>query len=582
MRQLRLALAVALSAAVIACSSSKSSGGGGGGGITQPAGTVVVNFTVNDPNHVFAAGDLQWKGSYTYDATTRVATYDSSWGGGNGPFATLYDDGPWTAGGHEPEGATAGDHKWGVAIFAKLPETGSNTWGYGLNDAHACAAGNPAVEACNGWIWKGDNGTFTVTAGNTTPITAPGLTFGSFGTTDLELTLDKNALDTSTSWDTSKVTVKGSAWGWSEIKLTDDGTGKFTFVESEYVGAGKALPHAGLVAPGDKPEFIFVLNGVEYKDAGGVALPTGVTASIKPAGETVWSAQPIEIGTNNNTYITVPTPFVQPTGTVAVNFTVVDPNHVFSAGDLQWKGSYTYAATTRVGTYDASWGGGNGPYANLYDDGPWSVGGHEPSGSTAGDHRWGVTVFFHPPATGSDAYGYGLNDAGACDMTNPAVYACNGWIWKGDNGAFTIAANATAPINAPGLTFGSFGTNDMELVLDTTLLDTSASWDTSRVTVKGSAWGWSEIKLTDDGTGKYVFDLSQYVGAGNALPHSGLTSSGDKPEFIFVLTGVEYKDAGGIALEAGVTAGTKAAGDLVWTPATIAIATNNNTYITIP
>jgi hypothetical protein len=73
---------------------------------------VAVNFTVDDTaNKVYQAGYLQWKGSFVYNPTTRIITFDDTWAD---PLIPLYDDGPWKSGGHEPVGAVAGDHKWGV------------------------------------------------------------------------------------------------------------------------------------------------------------------------------------------------------------------------------------------------------------------------------------------------------------------------------------------------------------------------------------------------------------------------------------------------------------------------------------
>src|SRR6266852_4305066 len=91
---------------------------------TKPAGTVAVNFSVDDTaNKSYTAdatgkSDLQWKGAMIYDSTKNTITADPTWGG---PWAVLYDDGPWTSGGHEPDGATAGDHIWGVAVFVTPP-----------------------------------------------------------------------------------------------------------------------------------------------------------------------------------------------------------------------------------------------------------------------------------------------------------------------------------------------------------------------------------------------------------------------------------------------------------------------------
>lgn len=284
--------------------------------------------------------------------------------------------------------------------------------------------------------------------------------------------------------------------------------------------------------------------------------------------------------------------FPQPAGTVAVNFSVDDTaNKVFTAGQLKWKGSLLFDATTRKITYDSTWSGGvaRAGFPTLYDDGPWNVDppGHEPAGSVAGDRKWGVTVFVTPPATGSQAYEYGL-----IDELYEATYG-NGWIWVGTNGSFNVAAGATAPINATGLTLPAFGTTDLQLTLDTNNLDPATTWDTSVVQVKGSAWAWGNIALADDGTkgdatagdGIYTFQLSSYVGAGSTRPHTGLLSSGNKPEFIWVLgtgTGVEYKDASSVADLIGVAAATKLAGG-AFAPATVTInPANNNTWITVP
>ncbi len=80
-------------------------------GFTQPAGTVAVNFTVDDTaNKVWKSGELEWKGSMKYDSTTRVVTSLPSWL--PGPWAKLYDDGPWSTGGHEPEGRSQATTSW--------------------------------------------------------------------------------------------------------------------------------------------------------------------------------------------------------------------------------------------------------------------------------------------------------------------------------------------------------------------------------------------------------------------------------------------------------------------------------------
>lgn len=328
----------------------------GTAGFPKPAGTVAVNFKADDSaNGVYGANDLEWKGAMKYDPTTRMISKDSSWGG---PFAKLYDDGPWDKGGHEPAGSVAGDKKWGVTIFVTPPATGSDTYSYGLNDANACTT-DPAIASCNGWSWLGDNGSFSVAAGATADVNASGRTFAKFGTTDLQLKATKSgllstcqltapatctddascndanlfcngaskkcALKQTTACttagpacptgqsciapDTSKVTIKSSAWGWSEVKLADDGSGNFVYTQSAFTGAGKPLPHSGLLNTGDKPEFVWVFNGSEYRDRTKTGSPSaipGITASTKASGASSFTAQTITTTAGGNTTITVP------------------------------------------------------------------------------------------------------------------------------------------------------------------------------------------------------------------------------------------------------------------------------------
>lgn len=277
---------------------------GGGGGFQQPTGTVAVNFTVDDSaNKVYQDGDLQWKGSMLYDSTTRKITRDASWGG---PWATLYDDGPWNAGGHEPIGSTAGDNKWGVTVFVTPPAASSDMYEYGLQDADYAA-----MPRGDGWIWGAPpNGMFNVAMGATAAITAPGKTFPKFGTTDIQIELDTNALSTvGAPYDTSVVGLKSSIWGFVVADVPKDGTGKATLTVSTVVGSGKTFPHSGLPPATSKPEFKFLLgpaaSAKEYADATFKALTTGVKVRTKKSTETTFTDATIDF-VGNNFVITVP------------------------------------------------------------------------------------------------------------------------------------------------------------------------------------------------------------------------------------------------------------------------------------
>jgi hypothetical protein len=270
-----------------------------------------VNFTVDDTaNGVFAPGDLQWKGSMRYDPVTRIVTRDPNWTGPN--WAPLYDDGPWTLGGHEPYASLAGDHKLGIAVIVMPPtdvDAGADLYEYGLIDV---------TQAGGGWIWRGANGTFSVPVGQTADIVAVGQIMPAFGTVDLRITIDTANLAPSPTdagvWNTGVVVIKGSSWGWNDITLRDNGLlgdavandRKFTFQLSQYVGAGKQFPHRGLAAHGDRPEFVFVLAGVEYRNALGQSAVLGVTGATL-AGN-IWAPATISLtpAPTFNTVITVP------------------------------------------------------------------------------------------------------------------------------------------------------------------------------------------------------------------------------------------------------------------------------------
>ncbi len=298
MKQLKMLGLAAFALVAAACGSSNDPAPPGPTPFPQPAGTVAVSFAVNDTaNKVFGAGQLAWKGSMIYDATTRKVTADPTWGG---PWATLYDDGPWTAGGHEGAGSVAGDSIWGVTVFVTPPATGSTTYEYGLiNTLYERNFGN-------GWIWTGTNGSFAVAAGAVAPVTAPGTSLPAFGTTDVQVLINTANLAPGT-WDTSVVKVKGSAWAWAEQTMVNNGTGVFSFALSSVVGAGKPLSLSGLAKSGDKPEFIFVFNGKEYKLDDGTAATTGVTAGTKLSGASTYVLTPVLINASNkNSYINVP------------------------------------------------------------------------------------------------------------------------------------------------------------------------------------------------------------------------------------------------------------------------------------
>ena len=156
-------------------------------------------------------------------------------------------------------------------------------------------------------FWIGANGNFVVNAGATAAITATGLTLPKFGTTDLRLSIDTSQLIAGT-WDTTKVSVKSSAWAWGEVVVPKPATGTvYTFDMSSVVPPAANAPfvHTGLLTSGTKPEWVWVFNGVEYKDPSGSAATGGVTAATKPSGGS-FTTQTVVLCSDNNTCITVP------------------------------------------------------------------------------------------------------------------------------------------------------------------------------------------------------------------------------------------------------------------------------------
>jgi hypothetical protein len=131
----------------------------------QPADHVAVNFTIDDSASATYddTSGLAWKGSFSYNAATRILTYNGAW---PGPYVPVYDDGPWPTGGHEPSTATANDNIWGVTVWI------SNSTGVTLE--YGAISGS--VDGSDGvWIWSGANGTVVIPAGATVPIDATGL-----------------------------------------------------------------------------------------------------------------------------------------------------------------------------------------------------------------------------------------------------------------------------------------------------------------------------------------------------------------------------------------------------------------------
>ena len=243
------------------------------------------------------------------------------------------------------------------------------------------------------------------------------------------------------------------------------------------------------------------------------------------------------------------------TGAVELVFVVDDTaNKTYTDGELIWTGSFSWEESENTLTYATSWLPEEGPFPPLHDDGPLSEGGHEPEGSVAGDHIWGVSVCYVPEQTRTLSYGL-LNG----DLR---------WIWEGPNGTIEVSDDAEGPITVPGMAIGAHGDRDFRvtLALDELHADYlgSITVEDYGIFLKGTMNSWTPIQLLDDGAngdesagdGVLTYEHSRYLG-----PHDGLLRPGQEAQFVFVFAmgesspddGIEYKVEGDAALE-GVAA----------------------------
>ena len=212
---------------------------------------VWLTFAIDDSaNQTFTDGDMQWTGSFAFDEATNSITYATSWLPTDGPFVALYDDGPQSAGGHEKEGATKGDHIFSNQV--KFVATKDTLFEYGT------------LNEFNNWMWVGPNGTFTILQGQGGVFDVPGMSLKKFGSIDAKITIDTKALNPAyKSWNTNdfKFFVKGTLNEWTPVQLLDDGQkgdaaagdGILTFVLKQNLGK-----HDGPLTPGDEVQFTFV------------------------------------------------------------------------------------------------------------------------------------------------------------------------------------------------------------------------------------------------------------------------------------------------------------------------------------
>lgn len=240
----------------------------GGARWVRPEGYAVVTFYVDDSeNKTYKDGQMKWNGSFVWDEKTNIAVFSSSWLPTDGPFPPLYDDGPISQGGHEMEGAVAGDHIFSTEIYIKPDSENDIVFEYGL------------INEWNNWIWEGPNGQFVIEKGFTGKKDAKGIKFHKFGDIDAKIVIDMNNIhpDFKGGAKIENVFIKGSMNSWTPVQILDDGQngdekagdGVYTYIHSKHLGV-----HDGLLYLEQHVQFVFVFNsedGVEYKINGDAA-----------------------------------------------------------------------------------------------------------------------------------------------------------------------------------------------------------------------------------------------------------------------------------------------------------------------
>lgn len=280
---------------------------------SSSGGGLTLTFEVDDSaNQTFADGEIVWTGSFSWDQASNTIVYATSWLPSDGPYPPLYDDGPISAGGHEREGATKGDHIFSTQVgFVPSEDT---TLEYG------------ALNELGNWMWSGPNGALQIKKGQTGVVQVPGMKIAKHGSIDLKITLDTAKLATCcTKWSlaTHALYLKGSMNMWTPIQLLDDGQkgdekagdGVITYVHKQNLGK-----HDGGLNAGDEAQFIFVSTqgdtlpdaGQEYKGAK-EAFADGVSAWTATAAGGGWEPAAVILSKDSkgkflNTAVKIPEP----------------------------------------------------------------------------------------------------------------------------------------------------------------------------------------------------------------------------------------------------------------------------------
>ena len=271
------------------------------GDAVEGPGYATITFFVDDrATKTFADGQMKWTGTFSWDEETNFIVFSAAWMPTDGPFPPLYDDGPRSEGGHEMEGAEAGDHIFSAEVYFKGEEDEEFQFGV-LNELDF-------------WMWEGPNGQFTVKKGSQKIINLEGLILKEFGAIDLKLLVNPSEIHPDFAyildWQKLNVYVKGTMNMWTPIQILDMGPeinkgdevaddGVFTFVQGRNLGV-----HTGLLYEGAHAQFTVMFSkndetyeeGIEYKllTEGTIKGPIeGIEAYLDCAGD--GSFAPVDI-----------------------------------------------------------------------------------------------------------------------------------------------------------------------------------------------------------------------------------------------------------------------------------------------
>ena len=230
----------------------------------QPPGTASIRFYVDDrATKTFKDGDMVWTGSWKWDEKDNTVVFNAAWGPTDGPYPLLYDDGPISLGGHEMEGAEAGDSVFSAEVWVKAEK--EETFQYGV------------LNELGFWMWEGPNGEVTVPAGSTEIFNVQGLELKPFGDIDVKITIDLSQLHPEfefvNEYDSPNVYLKGSMNMWTPVQILDNGPsqepaldkgddvagdGTYTFVHGKNLGK-----HTGLLYDGQHGQFTLMFSKAE-------------------------------------------------------------------------------------------------------------------------------------------------------------------------------------------------------------------------------------------------------------------------------------------------------------------------------